>query len=95
MPPRSATVSRGEAAVHCIPGEHFDGAVILGHLLGQLLEGRPVLLGPPVVQVAVGVELAAGGVEAVGDLVAHDGANDAQHLLVAGVAVRKGQGQDG
>ena len=62
--------------------------------VGAGLERRPVLVGPPVAQRAVAVELRALVVEAVADLVADDRADAAVVDGVVGVGVEERRLQD-
>ena len=60
--------------------DSFDGIVLLDHALGAVIELLAVVLGPPVVQVSILVELAALVIETVGEFVA-DGRS---HVAIIG-----------
>ena len=67
-------LARGELAVDLDVVDDRVLRVLVGDALRALLEALGVLLRPPVPQIAVGVELPALVVEAVGQLVADGGA---------------------
>ena len=67
--------AEGELAVDLDVVDGGEGAVFVDEAIGAGGEFLEVFGGPPVVEVALGVELAAFVVEAVGELVADDGAD--------------------
>ena len=87
-------LAEGELAVDLDVVDGGEGAVFVDEAVGAGGEVLEVFGGPPVVEVALGVELAALVVEAVGEFVADDGADVA---VVDGVvlgAVVEGRLQD-
>ncbi len=77
--PQAAVVrgvlAQGELAVHVQIIHGYESVVLIHHAIGTLLESLGIVGGPPVLQIALRVELAALIVEAVRQLVAHDGAD--------------------
>ena len=79
-------VEVGEGGVGVVLlGEGFDGGVEVGEVGG----------GPPVADVALGVEGGAFGVEGVGDFVADDGADGAVVGGVGGLGIEERAAEDG
>ena len=78
-------LAHGEVAVDVHAGQRLEGVVLRAQLPGAVFERLGVVGGPPVAQVAVGVDLAALVVEAVGELVADHAADGA--VVDGGVGV--------